>query len=187
MTLSRAIGIPVGLALAGLVVACDGNYSAKKEVGPRSGPQNRYDPNAEGLFGEGGFTFGKLASGELLDGDAAAKGSAAPVNKFLWQASLDTVSFMPLASTDPFTGVIATDWSSTEAAPGERFKVTIYLTSPELSATSVNVAVYRQIRDDSGNWIQTAVDPATPRRLEDAILTRARQIRIAELDSTDAG
>lgn len=188
MRLSRAIRIPAALALAALIAACDGkDYSAKKDVGPRSGPTGKYNPNDDSLFGDGGFTFGKLASGALYEGESEVKGSAAPVNKYLWQASLDTVSFMPLASTDPFTGVIATDWSSTEAAPGERFKVTVYLTSPELAATSVNVAVYRQVRDDAGNWVQTAVDPATPGRLEDAILTRARQIRVASVEDNDAG
>lgn len=189
MKLSGTFGITLGLAMAVLVAGCGGrDLSAKKETGPKSGPVNRYDPDAEGLFGEGGFSLGRALSGDLLGGGKdGKKGSAAPVNKYLWQASLDTVSFMPLASTDPFTGVIATDWSSTETAPGERFKVTVYLTSPELAATSIKVAVYRQVRDASGNWVQTAVDPATPSRLEDAILTRARQMRVAALEEKDAG
>lgn len=188
MRFPRTTRIAAGLALTGLVAACGGgDLSARKDEGPRSGPSNRYDPEAEGLFGEGGFSLGRLARGGLFGGDSnETNGSAAPVNKYLWQASLDTISFMPLASTDPFTGVIATDWSSTEAAPGERFKVTVYLSSPELAATSVKVAVYRQVRDEKGGWIQTAVDPATPRKLEDAILTRARQMRVAELEKEEA-
>ena len=182
------IRIPIGLAVAILVTACDGrDYSAKKDVGPKSGPANRYDPDGESVFGEGGFTFGKLAGGELFGNEKEAAGSATAVNKYLWQASLDTLSFLPLASTDPYTGVIATEWSATETAPDERFKVTVYLTSPELAATSVNVAVYRQVRNNSGSWIQTAVDPATPGQLEEAILTRARQIRVTELEAKNAG
>lgn len=188
MIFSRAAKIVGCTAFALLIAGCSGNYAAKKETGPKSGPVNRYDPEAEGLFGEGGFSLGRLARGDLFGGNADEKsGSAAPVNRFLWQASLDTIQFMPLASTDPFTGVIATDWSSTESAPGERFKVTVYLTSPELAATSVKVAVYRQIRDEKNGWVQTAVDPATPRRLEDAILTRARQMRVSELEKDEAG
>ena len=190
MKLSRSMRMAGGMALALLIAGCGGNgeLAAKKDEAPRSGPTNRYDPEAEGLFGEGGFTLGKLASGNLFGGRGdAERGSATPINRFLWQASLDTLSFMPLASTDPFTGVIATDWSSTEAAPGERFKVTVYLNSPRLSATSVKVAVYRQVRDAGGNWVQTAIDPETPRRIEDSILTRARQIRVAELSEDDAG
>lgn len=172
------------------VAACGGRgeYAAKDDEAPRSGPANRYDPEAEGLFGEGGFSLGRLANGSLLNpGRSQADGAATPVNKFLWQASLDTLSFMPLSSTDPFTGVIATDWSATPEAPGERFKVTVYMGSPELSATSLKVAVYRQERDASGTWVQRAVDPETPRKLEDAILLRARQIRVAELEAENTG
>lgn len=189
MRLSPRVGLPVFLTLAMLVAGCGGSdLSAKKETGPKSGPVNKYDPEEEGLFGEGGFSLGKVVSGNLFGGDSdETKGSATLVNRYLWQASLDTLSFMPLASTDPYTGVIATDWSSTESAPGERFKVTVYLTSAELAATSVKVAVYRQVRGDGGNWIQTAVDPKTPRKLEDAILTRARQMRVAALEDGDAG
>ena len=190
MILSRWIKLSGVAAMALLLVACGGNgeLAAKKDEGPRGGPTNRYDPEAEGLFGEGGFTLGKLASGNLFGrADSEERGSVGPINRFLWQASLDTLSFMPLASTDPFTGVIATDWSSTEAAPGERFKVTVYLNSPKLAATSLKVAVYRQVRDEGGNWVQTTIDPATPRRIEDSIMTRARQIRVAELSEEDAG
>lgn len=187
MKVSRSIRTPVLAVLAVLVAGCGGgDYSAKKDTAPRSGPTNRYDPDAEGLFGEGGFTLGKLASGNLFGGKDETEGSTTPVNRYLWQASLDTLSFMPLSSTDPFTGVIATDWSSTDAAPGERFKVTVYLSSAKLAATSVKVAVYRQVRDEAGNWVQTAIDPETPRKIEDAILTRARQMRVAELEAEEA-
>ena len=142
----------------------------------------------EGLFGEGGFTLGRLANGTLFgDKTDGAAGSGTQVNKFLWQASLDTLSFMPLSSTDPYTGVIATDWSATPDAPGERFKVAVYMTSPELSAASLKVAVYRQRQADGGAWVQTVVNPETPRKLEDAILTRARQIRLAELEGSSTG
>ena len=189
MKFSRTAKFVGCAAFALLIAGCGGgNYAAKKETGPKAGPVNRYDPEAEGLFGEGGFSLGRLARGDLFGGDSnEANGSAAPVNKYLWQASLDTIQFMPLASTDPFTGVIATDWSTTEAAPGERFKVTVYLSSPELAATSVKVAVYRQVRDEKNGWIQTSVDPATPRKLEDAILTRARQMRVSDLEKEEAG
>lgn len=188
MMISRAMRYAGVAALAVLVASCGGgDYSAKKDTAPPSGSQKgRYDPD-NSVFGEGGFSLGKLADGNLFgrSSDDAA-GSAAPVNRFLWQASLETLSFMPLASTDPFTGVIATDWSSTEAAPGERFKVTVYLSSPRLAATSVKVAVYRQVRDENGNWVQSVIDPETPRKIEDAILTKARQIRVAEIAAEEA-
>ena len=187
MRFSKAIGLAACVTLLVTLSACGGrNLASKPESRPGTGPTNRYDPDAEGLFGEGGFTLGKVISGNILGSNDEEKGSAAPVNKYLWQASLDTVSFMPLASTDPFTGVIATDWSSTEAAPNERFKVTVYLSNPALAATSVKVAVYRQVRDGQGTWVQTAVDPNTPKSLEEAILTRARQMRVAALEAEEA-
>ncbi|MEM7188202.1 MAG: DUF3576 domain-containing protein [Pseudomonadota bacterium] len=186
-------GLALTIAGCFLVTACGGSgeYAASEDdTGSlrKPGPQNRYDPEAEGLFGKGGFTLNRLADGSLFgDKEDGLTGTATPVNKFLWQASLDTLSFMPLSSTDPYTGVIATDWSATPDAPGERFKVTVYMVSPELSAASLKVAVYRQRQAEGGNWVQTAVDPNTPRRLEDAILTRARQIRVAELEGKSTG
>ncbi len=139
------------------------------------------------VFGEDGATIGNLFSGEAFGLGKQDGGGSLPVNKFLWQASLDTLSFLPLASTDPFTGVIATDWGVAPNQPGERFKVTAYMLSPALAATSLRVAVYREVRDASGTWMAAAVDPETPRKLEDAILTRARQIRIAELEGGTTG
>lgn len=141
------------------------------------------------LFGDEGASLGNLVSGEAfgLGGQEEKGGGSLPVNKFLWQASLDTLSFLPLASTDPFTGVIATDWGAAPNQPGERFKVTAYMLSPALAASSLRVAVYREVRDGSGAWVPAAVDPQTPRKLEDAILTRARQIRIAEIEGEATG
>lgn len=141
-------------------------------------PREREAPPEERLFGE--MSVGRLLDGKLFDRD---EGDKLPVNRYLWQASLETLDFLPLASTDPFTGVIATDWSSTPEAPNERFKVTAYMTSPELEASSLKVAVYRQVRGPDGSWQPAPVSPETPLRLENAILERARQIRIAEIQS----
>lgn len=150
------------------------------------GPPQQADRGS--VFGDGGLSVGTLMSGEAFGGgETRAPGDALPVNRFLWQASLDTLGFLPLASTDPFTGVITTDWGMAPQSPGERFKVTAYMVSPALEASSLKVAVYRQIRTPDGAWVPAAVNPDTARRLEDAILTRARQIRIAELDGTATG
>lgn len=110
-------------------------------------------------------------------------GGAMPVNKYLWRASLQTLEFLPLSSTDPFSGVIVTDWSTSAQSPDERFKVTAYIDSPRLEASSLRVAVYREVKGADGTWAPADVADATPRRLEDAILTRARQIRVAELEA----
>jgi hypothetical protein len=128
-------------------------------------------------------TIGDLLAFNRPGGGPA--GSALPVNKHLWRASLETLEFLPLESTDPFSGVIATDWATPEASPSERFKVTVYVSDPELRARSLRVAVHRQVRDDSGEWMSAEVNPATPRRLEDAILTKARQLRVAELEAEE--
>ena len=100
------------------------------------------------------------------------------VNSYLWHASLDTLSFMPLASADPFGGVIITDWYSAPQAPDERLKVTIYILDRRLRADGLKLAVFRQTRNGSG-WIDAAVNNDTAIKLEDAILTRARELRLA--------
>lgn len=171
--------IPALLALALALPGCNRDLGKQDDSArPTGGPVSKRERSEDEKI------FGDLSLNRLLDrttsrGDEG--GGELPVNKYLWQASLDTLSFMPLASTDPFTGVIATDWSTTPEAPGERFKVTAYMTSPELEASSLKVAVYRQVQDTSGGWQPAAVDPETPLRIENAILTRARQIRIADV------
>ncbi|MGH6994599.1 MAG: DUF3576 domain-containing protein [Stellaceae bacterium] len=109
-------------------------------------------------------------------------GGGAPgvgVNSFLWHASLDTVSFMPLASADPFGGVIITDWFSPPQTPDERFKVNVFILNRELRADGVRASVFRQTRDGKGNWVDAPVDKNTGTDLENAILARARQIRLS--------
>lgn len=106
-----------------------------------------------------------------------------PVNKYLWRASLDTLSFLPLASIDTFSGVIATDWGAAPGAANERVRVTTFVRDAELSANALDVTVFRETLSPSGVWQSAAVDPATAERLEDAILTRARQLRIQDVDS----
>ena len=113
---------------------------------------------------------------------AGAGGGGAPgvgVNSFLWHASLDTVSFMPLASADPFGGVIITDWFSPPQTPNERFKVNVFILNRELRADGVRASVFRQQRDAKGNWVDASVDKNTSVDLENAILARARQIRLS--------
>ena len=137
--------------------------------------------------GSGGLSVGNLSrgsvSGIIGGGDEKAR---LPVNKYLWQGALDTLSFLPLASTDPFTGVIATEWGSTSELPSERLKVTAYILNPGLSAAALKVAVFREQRSDAGLWTSAPVSADTARQLEDAILIRARQIRIAGLEDGSA-
>ena len=133
---------------------------------------------AEGkLFGEDFLKFEVARRSGVDDGAGAGIG----VNAFLWRASLDTLSFLPLSSADPFGGVIITDWYAPPETGNERFKVTVYILDRQLRSDGVRVSVFRQVRDADQGWIDAAVDEDTAIRLEDTILTRARQLRIAQL------
>ncbi len=130
----------------------------------------------ESIFGEGGLG---ILGGK--DDDRADDGSTGiGVNAYLWRASLDTVSFMPLASADPFGGVIITDWYSPEEKPDERFKVNVFILDRQLRSSGVKVKTFRQ-RKSGNRWIDSTVADDTTRKMEDAILTRARQLRVADL------
>jgi hypothetical protein len=105
------------------------------------------------------------------------------VNSYLWHATLDTLAFMPLQSADPFGGVVITDWYVAPNAPDERLKVTIYILDRALRADGLKVVVFRQTRS-AGVWSDAQPSPDTAHKLEDAILTRARELRLATLDQS---
>ena len=121
------------------------------------------------------------ASVSLFGDDPESGGGSIGVNAFLWRATLDTISFMPVNSADPFGGVIITDWHSAAAAPNERFKLNIYILGRALRADGIRVAVFRQIFTRSGVWADAKVPEDTKTKIEDSILTRARQLRNAAL------
>ena len=168
----------LAMALLLPVVACSGrDLSPQEDDAPQAGARREFEPEST-VFGDDGLSLSSIRDGSLF-GLGPQSGETLPVNKFIWQASLDTLSFLPLSSTDPFTGVIATDWGSTPDAPGERFKVTAYVLNPNLAASSLRVAVFRETRNEDGLWVPAPVSPETALKLEDAILVRARQIRVA--------
>lgn len=100
------------------------------------------------------------------------------VNGYLWQAALDTVSFAPLLQADANSGVIITDWYANPRAPGERVKLTVTILDQDLRADALRVAASRQVMQ-GGTWVEAPVTAATVQKLEDIILTRARDIRRA--------
>ncbi len=166
----------LGLALAagGVALALSGcnpdlggesKYPTTRQKG-QSGPQ--YGEGAS-VFGEGGI-FGPEAK------DNGEGGGGVGVNSLLWRASLDTISFMPLVSADPFGGVIITDWYTPPATPDERFKVNVYILGRALRADGIRASVFRQ-QNQGGTWIDAPVALNTATDLENAILTRARQLR----------
>ncbi len=137
-------------------------------------PRRRAGPMPEGsIFGPGGLSF--LGG----DSEASATGGGIGVNSFLWRASLDTISFMPLSSADPFGGVIITDWYAPPESPDERFKMTVYILDRTLRANGLRVAVFRQERVGDGEWADRAISSDTAVSLENKILERARQLRTA--------
>jgi hypothetical protein len=107
---------------------------------------------------------------------AAAKITTIGVNSYLWRASLDTLSFMPLVQTDSPGGVIVTDWYVNPNAPAERMKLTVTILDQDLRADALRVAALRQIKQN-GQWIDAPVQAATVQKLENIILTKARDLR----------
>lgn len=104
------------------------------------------------------------------------------VNSYLWRATLDTLAFMPLASADPFGGIVMTDWYVNPEKPDERFKATVYILDTRLRADGLNVTVFKQTRDASGAWVDAPVNAQTDIDIENSILTRARQLRLSNLN-----
>jgi hypothetical protein len=111
---------------------------------------------------------------------AAAKTTAIGVNAYLWKASLETLSFMPLLQTDSNGGVIVTDWYTNPNQPAERMKLTVTILDADLRADAVRVAPQRQVLAN-GNWVDSTVQAATAQKLEDIILTKARDMRRATI------
>tara|TARA_A100001037_G_scaffold54424_1_gene46699 strand:+ start:1459 stop:2100 length:642 start_codon:yes stop_codon:yes gene_type:complete len=126
------------------------------------------------IFGSDGIDLFNLGGNKRK----AAEGSGIGVNSYLWRASLDTISFLPLASADPFGGVIITDWYSPPEAPNERYKLSVYILGRQLRADGIRVAVHRQNLKATA-WQTGVVSRDTALNLENKILARARQLRIA--------
>jgi hypothetical protein len=164
-----------GLCLTAIVALCGCGYV---ETSPDSYRNPKVDPDAQAaqtgsLFGGDGLN---ILGGKKTDQGGGGVGIG--VNSFLWRASLDTLAFMPLASADPFGGVIITDWYSPPESPDERFKVNIFILDRTLRSDGLRAAVFHQQHEASGAWADTTVAAATQTDLENAILTRARQLRI---------
>lgn len=180
-TVARAFGIGLACAIAFATLSACSDAKVVGEYPDKNPKRGDYKPQygkRDSVFGEGGLSIGGDAKPTPEDGGA---GGGIGVNGFLWRASLDTISFMPVASADPFGGVIITDWYAMPEAPKERFKLTIYILSRSLRADAVKAAVFRQVQEEGGKWVDTAVAADAPAKIEDAILTRARQLRFAAL------
>lgn len=139
-----------------------------------------FDPN----YGR----FGKITGEDglvIFGGDKKSGGGAGEwigVNSYLWRAALDTTAFLPLLSADPFGGVIISDWYTAAETPDERIKMTVYILSRELRSDGVKVAVFRQVKKGTV-WVDAKVADQTAKQVEDAILSKARNLRIADIST----
>ena len=161
------VTVAVLTALLGVLSACE-NYTPAEDPGKEK-PQ-------PSVFGDGGL-------GNLFGNDNGPTGAVIGVNTYLWRASLETVSFMSISTADAFGGVIITDWYSPAESPRERFKLNVYILGRTLRADGVKVAVFRQLRDPSGQWTDSSVPDTTGSKIEESILTKARILRHQTLTS----
>ncbi len=153
--------------------ACDQSQAVfptkdRGDTAPRMSNEKR-----DTIFGSEGM-FGKSKP----EGEGAGIG----VNAFLWRASLDTISFMPITTADAFGGTIITDWYQLPETPNERYKVNVFIMDRALRADGVKVALFKQAKDGTGTWVDVKVDPRMAVDLENSILTRARQLRVVSTE-----
>ncbi len=165
---------PAAVIVAVLAAAgCSSNNASGPPVS-RTGVDDEL--KTPGLFGLGGGGGGDRA-------ERRRNGSSEiGVNSLLWRATLDTISFMPLTLTDSSGGVILTDWYADPKTPGERFKMQVYILDTRLRADGIKVNVFKQVQGPTG-WTDAAVDEDTAPQIENAILTRARELRLSTLNN----
>jgi len=132
------------------------------------------DPNDSGSFltgrDEGGISLGDLTP--------KSNGTAGlPVNALIWRAALDVTSVLPIADVDAFGGSIVSEWYAVPETPNERIKLSIFVLSKELRSDGIRVVVNTQNRASNGDWVDGGIDEELSRKLEELILSRAREIR----------
>lgn len=165
-------GAAAALLLGALALAgCENSGTTRAYTGTVNNPGG---PKATEEFRPAG------ARADFAQGSpTGARAGVVQVNRFAWRAALDAISFMPLASSDPYGGAIATDWYIAQRSPDERLRVNILVGGPELRGDTVRVTVFRQERKGGarGNWVNAKVDPGTGQNLENVILQRAREMQ----------
>lgn len=160
------------LILCGVVAGC-GAPNSDVPVGR----EDRRKRDFGKVFGEEFLLFG----GPPKPGQTGV-GMSSSVNPLLWRASLDTLSFMPLASTDSMGGVIVTEWYQRPDQSNERHKITVRILDRQLRADALQVKIFKQTKVQGG-WQDGETQPSLSTDLEDIILTRARQLRVQQRGS----
>ncbi len=176
--MQRTIRLLPALFAVTVLAACGGPIVKEASYPTRPDGTDKIlysDQKRETIWGDD--TLGsKIFGGEDEEKGAAGIG----VNSFLWRAALDTVSFMPVASADPFGGVILTDWYENTKKPGERFKINVYILDKALRADGLRVTVFKQKKSGTG-WRDAATPDDMALQIENSILARARELRIAQM------
>jgi len=166
------------LALVLLATGCgnSGRFVENEEYGTNNQRELILRQTGGSTRDAGFILFGTDRSRDAREGLAASGATGVSVNAYLWRASLETLSFMPLASADPAGGVIITDWYTPPTAGDERFKVTAYVLTRQLRSDGVRVQVFRQVQRN-GQWVDAPATGSTGSELEDRVLSRARELR----------
>ena len=148
---------------------------------PNTGGQSVWVPQSVVDEKTAGSIFGDTGIPLFNEDRQKNSGGGIGVNVFLWRATLDTTSFLPLLSADPFGGVIITDWYLPVDAPDERFKLTIYILDTKLRADGLKISLFKQKKNKTGDWVNIDFDSELVTKLEDTILSRARELKIASI------
>jgi len=169
--------------------------TAREDIIDRSGTPWRAGTNptklreqmidAENRLRTGGGLFGKkpmdfLALGKNRVGSQTTASVGLPINPYLWRGSLETISFMPLASVDPFAGVIITDWYTDQKNISERCKLNIFIKGVELKTGNLKVNSFCQILSEKGTWVDQSINKKNNIQLENAILNKAKKIKLSQ-------
>ncbi len=173
--MKHILPVVTSFVLLALLSACGIFGSSSKVEEPKNNQLALYE-NRGSLMGSSDDSAFSLTGSKDKNNGGAGLG----VNSFLWRATLDTLGFMPLASADPFGGVIITDWYEDPKTKGERYKVNALILDKTLRADGVKVTLFKQRLDENGVWRDTEVNSHVARDLEDTILTRAREMRLAQ-------
>jgi hypothetical protein len=160
------------VSLGLFLVGCSMDLSPKEGQEAPMGREDTRKYDKGKLLGEDFLLFGTQKKYDPNGGGGMR------VNHYLWQASLDVVSFMPLASSDAMGGVIVTDWYMSTDKPNERLKLIINISDRILRSDAVRVALYKQVKGRGGEWMNATVDAAVMRQMEDLILTKARELKV---------
>ena len=137
--------------------------------------------DAENRLITGGGLLGNAATlswgGDKEEEQQNITGVGMPINPYLWRATLETINFMPLSSTDPFAGTIITDWYTSENNVGERCKLNIFINGQDLKTGNLRVSSFCQTLKKN-QWVNMISDEENNLKLENAILNKAKKLKL---------